>query len=186
MGAIWKFFSDEDEDATPAQPEPPPAMQRTTVWGFMTGQHAEPDRSAAGMQEAIAWHEAAHARIARSQGGWAVGGMWADGESESGLTQVDCESGGSVHAFLLTCAAGQAGAMRYYRNQGYSLRKAKELAAEGTGSDRAQFEAAAAAGGQRWDDYVDEAYRIVRRQEYTIEQNAKPLARRGHRGGTWA
>lgn len=181
MGAIWKFFSGEDD--------PPPAAEapRTTAWGFLTGQHAEPQQQpVADKQEVIAWHEAAHARVARSKGGWSIGGMWADGESESGLTHIAVDSSGSVHAFLLTCAAGQAGAMRYYRNQGYSLRKARELAEEGTGSDRAQFDAAAAGSGCRWDDYVDEAYRIVRRHEYTIEQNAKPLARRGHRGGTWA
>ena len=36
MGAIWKFFSGED-DTSPATEQ---STQRTSIWGLMTGQHA--------------------------------------------------------------------------------------------------------------------------------------------------
>lgn len=153
------------------------------LWDVFTGEN---DPHEATEQEVTAWHEASHARMASATGKWRVREMWAAGDAGGTYVEGSHDRGDKLRAHLLTCVAGQAGAMRYYVNKGYSKREARRLAEEGTGSDRAAFDAAAAGTTYRWDDMLDEAYRFVRRHEYTIETNAKPLARRGRRGGTWA
>jgi hypothetical protein len=61
MGAIWKFFSGEDD--TPPAPEQ--SARRTSLWGLLTGQH---DLEPVDEHAATAYHEAGHARSARIGG----------------------------------------------------------------------------------------------------------------------
>ena len=173
-----------------------PSKSRTSKWESELGCGCKFELSsefssnqAMQKQEVIAWHEAAHARVARSKGKWPVYSMMANGHMQSGLTRFGADSRGGLEAYLLTCAAGQAGAMLYFmskRGGDHSRRVAKRLSVEGTAGDKRQFAKAAHGTNHQWDDFVDRAFKIVKRQAYTIEQNAKPLARNGRRSGTWA
>lgn len=181
MGAIWKFFSGED-DATPA-PDPP--EPHTSIWGFFTGEFAErtpPPHVAA------AYHEAGHARAARIAKA-TVTGMSVDAHG-SGLTEWERRSGLSdreLRAMLVAIVAGQESECRYLMDRcGYSYKAALRATHSAASDDREIFKRAAEGTGYTFEGLRGEAHRLVRWHAYTIETNAKPLARRGRRGGTWA
>lgn len=194
MGALWKLFSGED-DAEPV------TVQRTTLWGVMTGQHpdtttvaprnqtmTEPDIENA----ATAYHEAGHGRAAR-RGGFGVAGMWNNGDS--GLTEfsgdVDpdptAQGQRSLRKMLIAAIAGQEAEIRYLMEyHGYSRRDAEFRTHHGAGGDRAIFKQAAEGTGYTWEELQGEARSLVKWNWTTIEGNARKLSRRSHRGGTWA
>lgn len=181
MGAIWKFFSGED-DTVPALEQSP---QRTSVWGFLTGQHATrtPPK-----QTVAAYHEAGHARAARV-GGVTVTGMSVDAHGGGWTTwrpRSDMSSR-ERRAMLVAIVAGQESECRYLMDRhGYSYREALRASHSGASADRQIFKRAAEGTGYTFEDLRDEAHRLVRWHAYTIETNAKPLDQRGIRRGTWA
>lgn len=189
MGAIWKFFSGEDDNP----PASEPSAQRTSVWGLLTGQHTPepyPQRTA------TAYHEAGHARAAHV-GGAAVTGMHVADDC-SGLTTWTWKprwSWGTRHytreherrAELVTFVAGQEAECRYLMERhGYSYKEALRKTDSGASTDRKLFKRRAAGTPYTWEGMRDEAHQLVWRDAYTIETNAKPLDRDGDRGGTWA
>jgi hypothetical protein len=196
MGAIWKFFSGEDDtglfESSQASRPSPVQHQRTTLWGLFTGQHGDSGpihHPGTGMSqwgienEATAYHEAGHARAAR-KARMKVQGMWAFPDG-SGLTKVD--GAADIKAHLVAIIAGQESEIRYLMDKhGYTRRQAEKRTHHGAGGDRALFEQVAAGTRYTWDGLKGEAQRLVKWHAYTIETNARPLARRGLRGGTWA
>lgn len=181
MGAIWKFFSGEDD----AAPVPVQSAQRTSIWGFLTGQHATktPDQRAV-----TAYHEAGHARAIRV-GGLTVTGMRVNPHG-GGHTTWDPRRGMSDQerrGLLVAIVAGQEAECRYLMDRyGYSYKEALRESHAHASGDREIFKREAAGTGYTFEDLRPDAHRLVRWHAYTIETNAKPLARRGHRGGTWA
>jgi hypothetical protein len=194
VGALWKFFSGEDDVSNNVPHTGETVHQRTSMWGFITGQHGDTCRlGSRGMterqieHEATAYHEAGHGRAA-CKGGFIVGGMWANPDG-SGLTKADgaVRDDRSLRAYLVTLIAGQESEIRYLMDRrGYSRAAAERRTHHGASGDRALFAEAAAGTGYTWNGLQDEARRLVKWQAYTIETNARPLARRGRRGGTWA
>jgi hypothetical protein len=189
MGAIWKFFSGEDD--TPPAPEQ--SAQRTSLWGLFTGQHTlEPvdERTAA------AYHEAGHARAIRV-GGEPVKSMEVhdDGHGATkpdrdpywtwGLRRTTEEQ--NRRADLVTYVAGQESECQYLMDRhGYSYKEALHATDPGASDDKKEFKERAKGTGYTFEGMRDEARRLVRRHAYTIETNAKALDRDGRRGGTWA
>ena len=57
---------------------------------------------------------------------------------------------------------------------------------DGASSDRNEFKQKAMGTEYTFEGMHEEAHRLDRRHAYTIETNAMPLDRHGHRGGTWA
>lgn len=179
--------------ATRRSSDNPETVTTPAPWyGWLIGVHNQStdynhQETLADTQEIIALHEAAHGRMAAAQGKWRVIDMQADAITGSGLTRVHAKADpAKLKAHLLTCVAGQAGAMRWYVNHGYSKRQARNLSESGTANDRAAFNTAAEGTHYQWDDLLEEAYRFVRRHEMTIESNAKKMAKKGKIGGTWA
>lgn len=181
MGAIWKFFSGED-DAAPVSVQ---SGERTSIWGLLTGRHATrtPDQRAV-----TAYHEAGHARAARV-GGATVTGMWVKPRG-GGHTTWDLRrdmSDQERRAMLVAVVAGQEAECRYLMDRyRYSYKEALRESHAHASTDREIFKRAAEGTGYTFEGLRPEAHRLVRWHAYTIETNAKPLARRGHRGGTWA
>lgn len=193
MGKLWAAFSGEKDPGVfeTHRTTTAPPMRRSPFWGFLTGQYeeyqallqAEPEEI-----EATAYHEAGHARAARKSG-FEVGGMWAH-QDGSGRTRVridDLENAKNLRSTLIGLIAGQESEIRYWMGKHHYTRKeAERLTHHAATSDRAQFEQVAKGTGYTWENLQPEARKFVKRNAYTIEQNARPLARRGHRGGTWA
>ena len=188
MGAIWKFFSGED-DTSPASEQ---SAQRTSVWGFLTGQHAPKTFPE---QTATAYHEAGHARAAQVGGATVTGMEVAGGDGETTWTWNPVWTWGRSRATddqkrraeLLVYVAGQESECQYLMDRhGYSYKEALRATHEGASSDRKKFKQKAEGTGYTFEGMRKEAHRLVRRHAYTIETNAKPLDRHGRRGGTWA
>lgn len=181
MGAIWKFFSGEDD--TTLAPEPP--EPQTSIWGFLTGQF---DKRTPPPHVAAAYHEAGHARAARIAK-VTVTGMSVDAHG-SGLTKWNPRSDMSDRerrAMLVAIVAGQESECRYLMDRcGYSYKEALRQTHSAASADREIFKGAAKGTGYTFEGLRGEAHRLAWWQAYTIETNAKPLARRGQRGGTWA
>lgn len=189
MGAIWKFFSGED-DAPPAREQ---SAQRTSLWGLLTGQHTPEPFS---QRTAAAYHEAGHARADRV-GGATVTGMEVHDDGR-GKTTCDWDplwtwgtrrltDDEKRRAELISYVAGQETECQYLMDRhGYSYKEALRATHAGASKDREDFKEKAKGTGYTWEGMRDEARRLVRRHAYTIETNAKPLDRDGHRGGTWA
>lgn len=188
MDAIWRFFSGEDDSC----PAPERSAQRTSVWGFLTGQHAQKTFP----QAASAYHEAGHARAARV-GGAAVMGMevHADGSGKTKwtwnpvwtweLSRATAER--KRRADLVVYVAGQESECQYLMDRhGYSYKEALRATHAGAGSGRRDFKRRAEGTGYTFEGMRGEVHGLVRRHAYTIETNAKPLDRHGRRGGTWA
>jgi hypothetical protein len=90
-------------------------------------------------------------------------------------------------ADLIISIAGQEAECRYLMDRhGYSYKEALRLTDSGASADREKFKKKAAGTVYTWEGMRDEVHRLVRRNAYTIETNAKPLDRNGDRGGTWA
>ncbi len=181
MGAIWKFFSGEDD----AAPVPAQSAQRASIWGFLTGQHAtkNPDQ-----RTVAAYHEAGHARAARVSG-MTVTGMWvkSHGGGQTKWVPRPDMTDQQRRALLVAIVAGQEAECRYLMDRyGYSYKDALRESHAHASTDREVFKRAAEDTGYTFEGLRPDAHRLVRWQAYTIETNAKPLARRGHRGGTWA
>lgn len=193
MGAIWKFFSGEDD--TP--PRRKQSARRTSLWGLLTGQH---DLKPVDERAATAYHEAGHARAARI-GGATVLDMNAY-PNGGGLTRWDWKpfrenrwtwgirrytEEHKRRAELIIYVAGQESECRYLMDRyGYSYKKALRETDPGASSDRKKFKQSAEGTGYTWESMRGEVHGLVRRHAYTIETNAKPLKRKGHRDGTWA
>jgi hypothetical protein len=131
---------------------------------------------------------AAPARAAAAAG-FRVEGMWANSDG-SGRTEYHNRKGRSnkgLRAALVATIAGQEAEIRYLMET-QDMRRGDALKAThaGAASNRAAFTKMAQGTGYSWEGLRDEARRFVRWNWYTIETNAKPLARRGRRGGTWA
>jgi Peptidase M50B-like len=163
-----------------------------SFWGFLTGDHTPTTRSG-GRQlswedenRATAHHEAGHARAA-AKAGHRVSRMQIDAD-HGGVTAFTGDvHDGNMKDHLVAIVAGQEAEIDYLmREHKFSRREAERHTRHGAGGDRKLFAEAAEGTGYTWETIQDEARRFVRRHGYTIEQNAKPLARRGRRGGTWA
>ncbi len=180
MGAIWKFFSGED-DAAPTSAQ---SAERTSIWGFLTGQHAT---GTPNERTVAAYHEAGHAR------GYKVAGVTVHGMSVksdgSGETLWKPRSGMSDRqrrALLVAIIAGQEAECRYLMDRhGCSYKEALKRSHSGAEHDRKSFKQRAEGTGYTFEGLRPDAHRLVRWHAYTIETNAKPLSRHGHRGGTW-
>lgn len=142
------------------------------------------------IEDVIAWHEAAHGRVAEMVGGWPVTGMEVNGDDESGVTYIDIPAAGlhelndqELDAYMAVCAAGQAGAAYCYTEAGYTYEEAFELAEEGTGSDRDDFYEAAEFHGSdaEWDHYVNDAYRFVADNQAVIAADVAALEENDYR-----
>ncbi len=188
MGAIWRFFSGED-DTCPASEQ---SAQRTSVWGFLSGQHAP---KAVPEQTSAAYHEAGHARAVHV-GGATVTGMevHADGSGKTGWTwdpvwtwdRSRATNEQKRRAELVVYVAGQESECQYLMDRhGYSYKEALQATHAGASSDRRNFKRRAEGTGYTFEGMRGEVHRLVRRYAYTIETNAKPLDRHGRRGGTW-
>ena len=68
--------------------------------------------------------------------------------------------------------------------QGYTYKEALRATHDGASSDRNKFKQKAMGIEYTFEGIREEAHRLVRRHTNTIETNAKPLDRHGHRGGT--
>ena len=96
-------------------------------------------------------------------------------------------AGEKRRAELISYVAGQEAECWYLMNRhGYSYKEALRATRSGASSDRKDFKEKAKGTGYTFEGMRDEARQLVRRHAYTIETNAKPLDRDGHRGGTWA
>jgi hypothetical protein len=128
---------------------------------------------------------------AASVGGFTVTGMWAN-EDGSGLTRYNSRKNRKLsdrrrRAALVATVAGQEAEIRYLmEHHGYRYRQALRETHAGAGGDREIFRQMARGTSYTFDGLRPEARSLVKWRWYTIESNAKPLARRGYRGGTWA
>lgn len=178
MGAIWKFFSGED-DAVSA---PEQSVQRSPVWGLLTGAHVTskpPERLAA------AYHEAGHARAIRVGKG-TVAWMEVDAHGGGG-TMPEWSPRSELRDRLIAIVAGQESECQLFMDRyGHSYKKALEESDPHASTDRKIFKEQAKGSEYTFEGLRGEARRLVRRHAYTIETNAKPLDRRGRRAGTWA
>ncbi|HZS20659.1 MAG TPA: hypothetical protein VFA63_06700 [Pseudonocardiaceae bacterium] len=182
MGAIWKFFSGEDD--TPPAPE----------------QSARRDLEPVDEHAATAYHEAGHARAARIGGATVLDiNAYPNG---GGLTRWDWKpfrenrwtwgtrrytEEHKRRTELTIYVAGQESECRYLMDRyGYSYKKALRETDPGASSDQEKFKQRAEGTGYTWESMRGEVHGLVRRHAYTIETNAKPLKRKGHRDGTWA
>jgi Peptidase M50B-like len=163
-----------------------------SFWGFLTGDHTPTPRSGERQLSwedenlATAYHEAGHARAA-ARAGHRVSRMQIDAD-HGGVTAFTGDvHDGNIEDHLVAFVAGQEAEIDYLmRYHKFSRPEAERHTHHGAGGDRALFAEAAEGTGYTWKKIQGKTQRFVRRHGYTIEQNAKPLARRGRRGGTWA